>query len=102
MPDPDVSELIPVDRAIEIIDSVPVRLQPAQAKMEGTYGCRLGADVYADRDYPPFDKSLMDGFAVRAGDASSPLKVVGEIAAGASSERAINVGEAIAIMTGAP
>jgi molybdopterin molybdotransferase len=102
MSDPDVSELITVDRAIEIIDSIPLALESAETKMEGTHGCRLAKDVVADRDYPPLDKSLLDGFAIRAADGSSKLRVVGEIAAGASAHRAVQQGEAIAIMTGAP
>jgi molybdopterin molybdotransferase len=102
MSDPDVSELITVDRAIEIIDSIPLALESAETKMEGTHGCRLAKDVRADRDYPPFDKSLMDGFAIHAADGASKLRVVGEIAAGASAQRAVQQGEAIAIMTGAP
>ncbi len=102
MSDPDVSDLISVERAIQIIDSTPITLQSSQTAMEGSYGCRLARDLRSDRDYPPFDKSQMDGFAIRAADASSRLKVVGEIAAGGLSDRAIGTGEAIAIMTGAP
>jgi molybdopterin molybdotransferase len=102
MSDPDVSDLITVDRAIEIIDSTPVFPKSDRAEMEGTYGCRLAEDVRADRDAPPFEKSLMDGFAVRAGDAGSRLRMVGEIAAGGASDRSVAQGEAIAIMTGAP
>src|SRR6476661_527411 len=102
MSDPDVSELISVARAIEIIDATPVTLHPSETNMIGSYGCRLAQDVHADRDYPPFDKGLMDGFAIRAADASSRLRVVGEVAAGSSSSRAVGAGEAIAIMTGAP
>ncbi|HTL29789.1 MAG TPA: gephyrin-like molybdotransferase Glp [Tepidisphaeraceae bacterium] len=102
MSEPDVSDLLTVDRAIEIIDSTPVTPKSDRTDMTGTRGCRLAEDVRSDRDYPPFDKSLMDGFAVRIGDITSPLRVVGEIAAGASADRALGVGEAIAVMTGAP
>jgi molybdopterin molybdotransferase len=102
MSDPEVSDLITVERAIQIIDSTPITLQSSETAMAGSYGCRLARDIHADRDYPPSDKSLMDGFAIRAADASSRLRVVGEIAAGASADRAIGAGQAIAIMTGAP
>src|SRR5262249_38582689 len=43
-----------------------------------------------------------DGFAVRAADLPGTLRVVGEIAAGASLGRAVGPGEAAEIMTGAP
>jgi molybdopterin molybdotransferase len=47
----------------------------------------------------------MDGFALRCADVERPsveLKVIGEIPAGKSADRAIGRGEAMAIMTGAP
>jgi molybdopterin molybdotransferase len=68
-------------------------------------GFVLAGEIRADRDYPPFDKSLMDGYAVRCVDVARlpvELRVVGEVAAGATSERGLAEGEAIAIMTGAP
>jgi molybdopterin molybdotransferase len=63
-------------------------------------GLRLAQDLIADRDYPPLDKSLMDGYAVRAAGASE-LLVVGESAAGAIPSRGIGPGEAMTVMTGA-
>jgi molybdopterin molybdotransferase len=68
-------------------------------------GMVLAAEVRADRDYPPFDKSVMDGYAARAADvttAPAQLLVVGEIAAGQSPVREVGPGEVMAIMTGAP
>jgi molybdopterin molybdotransferase len=73
--------------------------------LDAVQGFYLAEDLVADRDYPPFDKSLMDGYAVRAVDvAGGPveLRVVGEVAAGQAAGRALGAGEAIAIMTGAP
>jgi len=34
-------------------------------------GLRLAEEITSDRDYPPFDKAVMDGFAVRAADVAS-------------------------------
>ena len=63
----------------------------------------LGAAVVADRDQPAFDRSTRDGFAVRAGDVGSELRVVGALRAGESWRgAALREGEAIEIMTGAP
>jgi molybdopterin molybdotransferase len=69
----------------------------------------LAEEVAADRDYPPFDRSARDGFAVRARDLAVDangdgpiLRVVGEIRAGEIPSRPIGAGEAIEIMTGAP
>jgi len=65
----------------------------------------LAVPVVSDIDYPPFDRSLMDGYAVRAADVQqvpATLRVVGQIGAGSQSERALGAGEAMQINTGAP
>jgi molybdopterin molybdotransferase len=63
----------------------------------------LGAAVVADRDQPAFDRATRDGYAVRAGDVGSALRVVGSVRSGESwSGAALAEGEAIEIMTGAP
>jgi molybdopterin molybdotransferase len=64
----------------------------------------LAADVVSDSDLPPFDRVMMDGYAVRAADAGpgARLRVVAEVAAGARGERPVGAGEAHTIMTGAP
>src|SRR3954451_1217294 len=105
MSEPDVSELLTVSHAIEIIDGVSVAPRSVRVPLAGARGLLLAEDLAADRDYPPFDKSLMDGYAVRAADVSAghaALRLVGEIAAGKQSTRPLEPGEAVAIMTGAP
>ncbi len=65
----------------------------------------LARSVQCDVDYPPFDRSVMDGYAVRAADvADAPvtLLVVGQIAAGAGVDHTLSPGEAMQINTGAP
>lgn len=65
----------------------------------------LASPVHADADVPPFDKSFMDGFAVRSADVRevpARLAVVGEVAAGADSLPSVAPGETVRIMTGAP
>src|SRR5438552_694542 len=52
---------------------------------------------------PPLAMSAMDGYAVRAADASdlsARLKVIGEVAAGRPFERNVGAGEAVRIFTG--
>src|SRR5258708_38512870 len=105
MSDPDVSSLLSVQQAIRIIDSVLVNPRPIRVKLEDSEGLRLASDLRSDRDYPPFDKSQMDGYAVRRADVTitpADLRVVGEIAAGQWPGRGIGPGETMAIMTGAP
>lgn len=105
MSEPDVSDLLTVEEAIRIIDAEPASPRVDQVALSDAQGLRLAQDVRADRDYPPFDKSQMDGFAVRRADVMSmpaTLRVVGEIAAGSVANREVGPGEAMAIMTGAP
>ena len=68
-------------------------------------GAVLAQAVVASEDVPPFVNSAVDGYAVRAADtadAPTRLRVVGEVAAGWSTDRVVGPGEAIRIMTGAP
>ena len=68
-------------------------------------GLVLAAPVVAAEDVPPFANSAVDGYAVIAASvAGAPveLPVVGEVAAGAHTDRVLLPGEAIRIMTGAP
>jgi molybdopterin molybdotransferase len=62
----------------------------------------LAEDVSADRDYPPFDRSGRDGFAVRAQDVPGELLITGEVRAGEIFDGEVNAGGAVEIMTGAP
>ena len=106
MSEPDVGKLMSVREAIDVIDRAEVRPRVVRVPLGEADGLRLAADVSADRDYPPFAKSLMDGYAVRSADvvgkAAAELRVVGELAAGTTPDKGVLPGEAIAIMTGAP
>jgi molybdopterin molybdotransferase len=68
-------------------------------------GLVLAEDVASDLDSPPYDKSMVDGYAVRAADlatGSALLTVVEEVAAGTTPTRTVGPGQATRIMTGAP
>lgn len=68
-------------------------------------GLVLGEDIASDIDSPPFDKSMMDGYAVRAADLAdgkATLEVIEEVSAGKSPTHSVASGQAIRIMTGAP
>lgn len=75
------------------VDSVP---------LDSAEGRVMAEDARADRDFPPFDRSMRDGFAVRAADLPGTLLLKDEVRAGQHSEAVVNAGEAIEIMTGAP
>ncbi len=65
----------------------------------------LAQEVISDTDLPPFDRVMMDGFALRAADlgaAGNRLPVSGQVAAGDEGATALTPGTALSIMTGAP
>lgn len=101
--------MITMEKAIRIvlentrlIDSGYVDLMDALART-------LAEDVRSDIDMPPFDKSMMDGYAVVGSDlvqvskeAPQVLQVVEEIAAGDLPRMLVSFGKSARIMTGAP
>ena len=65
----------------------------------------LARPVISDDDYPAFDRSMMDGFAVRSADCAASgarLRNRGLIIAGQSGQTPLGNGEAMQINTGAP
>jgi len=97
--------MISVDQALAIVLQ---RVEPIGFEivpLEDALGRVLLEDVYADIDLPPFDRARMDGYAVRSSDVETvpvKLRVIGEIAAGATFDGKLNAGEAVKIFTGAP
>ena len=81
-----------------------------QRPLAAALGCALAEDVVAPVDVPPFDRSNVDGFAVRAADLASageavPVRLMlnGEIiACGTAPTRPVLSGTATSIATGGP
>lgn len=96
----------------EAVEEVLNRVRPAgfvELHIRDSFRSVLAEDIFAIAPVPPFDRSMMDGFAVRAADvrSASPeqpvrLRVRGRIGAGEVSGHVLQAGEAIRIMTGAP
>ncbi|MCG2862883.1 MAG: molybdopterin biosynthesis protein [Vulcanisaeta sp.] len=104
-------ELLTPEEALNKVFNT-VRIGPVGTevvRIEDSYGRVLARDVYSGIDVPPFDRSTMDGFAVRAEDTFGAdelnpvrLRVVGNVETGAEKLPSINPGEAVEIATGAP
>ncbi len=98
--------MIGVDEAIARILDTASRRGPTPAgrcPLDRARGRVLRETVRADRDMPPFTRSAMDGYALRAHDtAAAPvtLEVIEEIPAGHTPRRAVTAGQASRIMTG--
>ena len=97
--------MISVAEAIQIVRQRTPALVAERVELTQVLGRVLAEDVVADTDLPPFDRSQMDGYAVRAEDAKNApvrLRIVGESAAGRGWHQQLEEGQAVRIMTGAP
>ncbi len=97
--------MIAVERALEIVLSRATPLSSEEIDFTEGPGRILLEDAEADTDLPPFRRSAVDGYAVRASDTASvpaTLKLVGNVPAGTFPDFRIGPGEAASIMTGAP
>ena len=73
--------------------------------LDQALGRILAEEARADRDYPPFNRSMRDGFAVRSSDVATvpvELTVLGEIRAGSFFAGEVHPRQCVSIMTGAP
>ncbi len=92
----------------EAIADILCRIEPttevSEVSLESAAGRILARDVHSDVDLPPFEKSAMDGYAVRSADfadGARTLVLVGESRAGAPFHGRVGPGECVAIYTGA-
>jgi len=104
---PVMTPLLPVDEALRRILEVTVPLAGEEIPFDRAVGRVLHEDIRAAHDYPLFDRSLMDGFAVIAADLAKvpcTLRVGQDIPAGTDpgALRPLERGTAARIMTGAP
>lgn len=97
--------MLTVDEALAAILAETRPFAPAASPLAEALGLVLAEDVVSDVDSPPFDKALMDGFAVRSGDVRdgrAVLRLIEEVTAGRVPRRGLEPGDATQIMTGAP
>lgn len=97
--------MLTVAEALERVTSSARRLPPVRSELRVAVGCVLAENIACEEDQPPFDKALVDGYAVRSQDVARHarrLKVSETILAGQTSQRLLAPGEAAQIMTGAP
>ena len=86
----------------------PLALAPIATPLLEAEGCILAQDICAQFDFPLFDNSAMDGFAIRSSDFASTdpsvltMPICGIATAGHPFEEEVPHGAALRIMTGAP
>jgi molybdopterin molybdotransferase len=99
--------MIDLADAIALVERTAAPLPPRRRRLLDAAGARLAEPVTADVDSPPWDRAMMDGFAVRSadfagrGDGVVELDVVADLAAGDVTTRPVPPGACARIMTGA-
>ncbi len=96
--------ITPEEALARVLAHTP-RLEAVEVPLAEAVGTVLAEPVASDVDLPPFDKSAMDGYAVRSADLAelpAELAVVEEVPAGAVPTRPVEPGTCSRIMTGAP
>ncbi|GAA5819053.1 MAG: molybdopterin molybdotransferase MoeA [Methanobrevibacter sp. CfCl-M3] len=104
-----LSKLISIKNALKIIENKGKIKEYETIHIKDAYLRVLGEDICSYHNSPPFNKSMMDGYALISkntfGASSNNLKnitIIDEIGAGEFSEKEIHDLEGIKISTGAP
>jgi molybdopterin molybdotransferase len=96
------------EQALETVQRYCEKVPPVKQEcvpLLEALGRVLAEPVVADRDFPPFPRTTRDGYALQASDLKTVparFRVVGQVKAGGSYEKAVDSGQAVEIMTGAP
>lgn len=105
----DFFQCVSLSKAQELIADhlKEVGIQKEVVSLPEALGRIVAEDMLAQEDLPPFDRSTVDGFAVRSADTfganeSSPalFMIVGEVAMGESGTLVLQPGQAVSIPTG--
>ncbi len=94
-----------VEEARQLVVEQAAAKPSVRVQLSDALGLVLAEDVASDIDSPPFDKAMVDGYAVRASDlsaGSAELVVIEEVIAGQTATHSGGAGECWRIMTGAP
>ena len=97
--------MISPQEALQIVLGQAPRLDAVLVPLAEAAGCVLAERVESDIDLPPFDKSAMDGYSVRAADVQrlpADLAVIESLPAGTAPARPLAPGTCAKTMTGAP
>lgn len=98
-------KLTPHSNALALVLKNVRAIKTVKVKLKNAAALVLRQGLKADRNIPPFNRSAMDGYAVKSVDiknGSARLVCVGVLEAGEEWKRKIKRGECLKIMTGAP
>ena len=97
--------MITVEEAFAAVEANATPLKTETIRLADAAGRVLAKDIRSDVDSPPHNKSVMDGFAVRAADIAGGItefRVLETITAGEMPTQTVGEGTTSRIMTGAP
>lgn len=90
--------MVSIEEALSIINSQQVETSSTEIDLEKALGFYLAAQIIAPFDIPSFDNSAMDGYALCGTE--NTYKIIGEVAAGDTTQHKLSHGEAMRIFTG--
>lgn len=107
---PEFLHLLPPTDALTLfLNSLPkrIRMESEEIPTENALGRILAEQILAPHPLPPFDRSTVDGYAVRAADTfgASPtlpayLQIIGEVLMGSTAALDVEKGQAVIVHTG--
>lgn len=102
-------ELASLEEAREVAGKLTPEPKVDELELREAGGRVLAEDLTSSIDVPGFDRSLMDGYALRSDDTAAAsevepaaLELSGEVSTGEHSDVYVDGGEAVEIATGAP
>ncbi len=102
-------ELISVEDARILVREIKIQPASVSTSIEDSTNHIIAEDIISSVDVPSFNRSVMDGYAVRAKDTyqaseTNPcsVKLIGIVAAGCADKFFVDDSEAVDIATGAP
>jgi len=97
-------EIISYTQALEILLANTTNFGTETVDLDDSINRVLAENIFADRDYPPFNRSAMDGIALNITDIQNGITqfiIIETIYAGQACDLQLNVGQCFKIMTGA-
>lgn len=92
------------EEAITMISTITTPFEKEPISLEDADGRILAENIYADRDYPPFNRAAMDGYAIMQSDWEKGVRkyrIIEVIYTGQSARHPLISGACYKIMTGA-
>jgi molybdopterin molybdotransferase len=96
------SPMLTVDEAHQTIARYVEPLAPRRLRLAELSGLVLAEDIVSPIDSPPFDKSIVDGYAISTSDPAPQLRELELVTAGGIPTQPLRPGGTIRVMTGAP